>query len=97
MGRDEDLGTDARAAGAHTRTGLAEIGGGGNYPRAGSTLGRTANGDAPPWRRDMNPEAPPPVGRVCVPRAMGWLPDYPDFRDYTVQTDRVEDRFKRLN
>ena len=29
-------------------------------------------------------------------RGMGWLPDYPDFRDYTVRTDRVEERFKRL-
>ena len=33
---------------------------------------------------------------VPVKRAMGWLPDYPDFRDYTVRTDTVEDRFRRL-
>jgi C1A family cysteine protease len=33
---------------------------------------------------------------VTFHRAMGWLPDYPDFRDYTVRTDTVEDRFKKL-
>jgi len=27
---------------------------------------------------------------------MGWLPDYPDFRDYTVQRDKVSTRLKRL-
>jgi len=27
---------------------------------------------------------------------MGWLPDYPDFRDYTVEQDEVAPRLKRL-
>jgi C1A family cysteine protease len=27
---------------------------------------------------------------------MGWLPDYPDFRDYTVERDKVSTRLKRL-
>ena len=27
---------------------------------------------------------------------MGWLPDYPDFRDYTAERDEVSDRLKRL-
>ncbi len=27
---------------------------------------------------------------------MGWLPDYPDFRDYTAQHEKVPDKLKRL-
>jgi C1A family cysteine protease len=27
---------------------------------------------------------------------MGWLPDYPDFRDYTVERDKISTRLKRL-
>jgi len=29
--------------------------------------------------------------------AMGWLPDYPDFRDYTISTKRVSQRLVNLN
>jgi C1A family cysteine protease len=31
-----------------------------------------------------------------IPRAMGWLPDYPDFRDYTVAQAEPPTRLKRL-
>jgi len=33
--------------------------------------------------------------RLCL--AMGWLPDYPDFRDYTASTKRVSQRLLHLN
>jgi C1A family cysteine protease len=29
-------------------------------------------------------------------RGMGWLPDYPDFRDYTIEQDNVSHKHKRL-
>ena len=28
--------------------------------------------------------------------AMGWLPDYPDFRDYTIEHDRVDPKLQPL-
>jgi len=37
------------------------------------------------------------MGETCIPRyRMGWLPDYPDMRDYTPETDEVSARMKRL-
>lgn len=35
--------------------------------------------------------------RSSVSRVMGWLPDYPDIRDYTVETTNVPLRLSRLN
>ena len=29
-------------------------------------------------------------------RGMGWLPDYPDFRDHTVELDELPTRLKAL-
>ncbi|MFQ6101529.1 MAG: C1 family peptidase [Anaerolineae bacterium] len=34
--------------------------------------------------------------RVGFELGMGWLPDYPDFRDYTVEREELAPRFKRL-
>ena len=34
--------------------------------------------------------------RVGLELGMGWLPDYPDFRDYTVEREEVSIRLKRL-
>lgn len=34
--------------------------------------------------------------RVGLELGMGWLPDYPDFRDYTVEREEVSLRLKRL-
>lgn len=34
--------------------------------------------------------------RVGLELGMGWLPDYPDFRDYTVEREEVSPRLKRL-
>ena len=31
-----------------------------------------------------------------IKRGMGWLPDYPDFRDYKMDQDTVSSRLKRL-
>ena len=36
------------------------------------------------------------TGRVGFELGMGWLPDYPDFRDYTVEKEEVSLRLKRL-
>jgi C1A family cysteine protease len=33
----------------------------------------------------------------CSCLALGWLPDYPDFRDYTIKTKNVSSRLLRLN
>jgi C1A family cysteine protease len=33
---------------------------------------------------------------IPMSRSFGWLPDYPDIRDYTPQTDSVPERLKRL-
>jgi len=35
--------------------------------------------------------------RIGVELGMGWLPDYPDFRDYTAETAAVSSRLARLN
>jgi C1A family cysteine protease len=34
--------------------------------------------------------------KVGVNLGLGWLPDYPDFRDYTLETDRVSGRLKKI-
>ncbi len=34
--------------------------------------------------------------KVGLDLGLGWLPDYPDFRDYTPETDRVSTRLKRM-
>jgi C1A family cysteine protease len=34
--------------------------------------------------------------KVGLNLGLGWLPDYPDFRDYTPETDRVSSRLKRM-
>ncbi len=34
--------------------------------------------------------------KVGVNLGLGWLPDYPDFRDYSLDTDRVSSRLKKL-
>ena len=36
------------------------------------------------------------TGKVGIELGMGWLPDYPDFRDYTVEREEVSLRLKRL-
>jgi len=36
------------------------------------------------------------TGKVGIELGMGWLPDYPDFRDYTVEREEVSIRLKRL-
>ncbi|MFB3890066.1 MAG: C1 family peptidase [Candidatus Bathyarchaeia archaeon] len=36
------------------------------------------------------------MGEKPLEYGMGWLPDLPDFRDYTVETDRVPNRLKAL-
>ncbi len=36
------------------------------------------------------------MGRIRRKLAMGWLPDYPDFRDYTVEKDDISLKLKRL-
>ena len=35
-------------------------------------------------------------GRIGIELGMGWLPDYPDFRDYTVEKDEIASRLMRL-
>jgi len=35
-------------------------------------------------------------GRIGFELGMGWLPDYPDFRDYTIEKKEVPSRLKRL-
>lgn len=34
--------------------------------------------------------------KIGVDLGLGWLPDYPDFRDYTLETDRVSGRLKKI-
>lgn len=34
------------------------------------------------------------MAEEMVKMGMGWLPDYPDFRDYTVETDTVSAKLK---
>lgn len=36
------------------------------------------------------------MGEVTEKLGMGWLPDYPDFQDYTVEQDKVSSRLARL-
>ena len=37
------------------------------------------------------------MNETCVSHyLMGWLPDYPDIRDYTPETEEVSARMKRL-
>ncbi len=36
------------------------------------------------------------MAEVITKLGMGWLPDYPDFRDYTVEQDKVSSKLKRL-
>jgi C1A family cysteine protease len=33
---------------------------------------------------------------TIIERGMGWLPDYPDFRDYTIDRDNVSITHRRL-
>lgn len=36
------------------------------------------------------------MGEATEKLGMGWLPDYPDFQDYTVEQDKVSSRLTRL-
>jgi C1A family cysteine protease len=36
------------------------------------------------------------MGKQIEKRAMGWLPDYPDFRDYTIEQDNISAKLKQL-
>jgi len=42
----------------------------------------------------MNAKGGDTVGEGVETFGMGWLPDYPDFRDYTVDRDEVSDKLK---
>jgi len=33
------------------------------------------------------------LNNSSVVKGMGWLPDYPDFRDYTVNTNKLQPKF----
>jgi len=36
------------------------------------------------------------MGETIEKLGMGWLPDYPDFRDYTAEQDKVSSSLKLL-
>ena len=36
------------------------------------------------------------MAEIAKKLGMGWLPDYPDFRDYTAERDKVSTRLKLL-
>ena len=44
----------------------------------------------------LNKEEENAVTEMIEMRGMGWLPDYPDIRDYTIDRDTVSDRLKAL-
>jgi C1A family cysteine protease len=44
----------------------------------------------------VNKEKVSAMGEQGIKRGMGWLPDYPDFRDYKIDQETVSSRLKRL-
>jgi hypothetical protein len=45
---------------------------------------------------DKAPAAPGLISVSAPPRSFGWIPDYPDFRDSTIQTENVPSRLQVL-